>query len=496
MSQENVKPEQIQASVAAALSRLRGDAAPPSDAPGGAAPPTPTPAPVPTGMAPGMSGMGVRPDPMRPPANDLRAEPGLRPVPSNAMQSGMGTPVTNEPPTAKEPELPRAMFSRPGPTNTGPTASSAGGASSQPAAQPDATPTVQRPASPLSRMMSREVPAAEAAKPIIEKAAAEKTASPTQQPDLLAGLPPPPLSDALTQEDDGGARRRRNRRILMLGTAIVVVAGAFWIFTRGGGDSADAPIISAETTPEKVKPADEGGLQVPNQNVQVLDNTEQAAEGETVLPPPEQPVTPPDATAEAPQTPEPPAVVDSNSATVIEDAPVASAPEPAPEQSTTTAGAPAVPAPAPEPAAEATPPAQPAAPAVAATEPAPEPTVPAQETASAPEPAPAPEPTPEPAAPAATQQAAVTPPPAPAAVGNTRVQLAAVKSEDTAKAEWAKMQKAHPDLLGGLTLTVESVDKNGTTFYRIQAGPLADRAAAKQLCASLKGKGQDCIVAK
>lgn len=90
----------------------------------------------------------------------------------------------------------------------------------------------------------------------------------------------------------------------------------------------------------------------------------------------------------------------------------------------------------------------------------------------------------------------MTPPPAPAAVGDARVQLAAVKSESAAQAEWTKMQKAHPDLLGNLTLTVQSVDKNGTTFYRIQAGPVADRAAAKQLCASLKGQGQDCIVAK
>jgi hypothetical protein len=338
-------------------------------------------------------------------------------------------------------------------------------------------------------MMSREAPAAEAAKPIIEKAI-EKTLSPTQQPDLLAGLPPPPLSDALTQEDDGGARRRRNRRILMLGTAIVVVAGAFWLFTRGGGDSADVPVISADMAPEKVKPADEGGLQVPNQNVQVLDNTEQTAEGETVLPPPEQPVTPPEATAEAPQPAEPPAVVDSNSATVVDDVPAVTAPEPEP---TPTAEAPAAPAPT----AEATQPAEaePAVPVAAAPQPTPEPAVPAQ--ASAPEPAPTPEPAPEPATPVATQEAAVTPPPAPAAVGNTRVQLAAVKSEDNAKSEWAKMQKAHPDLLGGLTLNIEKVDKGASgIFYRIQAGPLADRAAAKQLCTSLKGQGQDCIVAK
>jgi hypothetical protein len=479
MSQENVKPEQIQASVAAALSRLRGDVAPPSDAPDSPPPPPQASAPAPTGMAPGMSGMGMRQDPMRPPANDLRAEPGLRQVAS--AQSGMGPSTVGEPAAAREPELPRAMFSRPGPSAS---------PSAAPTAQPEAAPTVQRPASPLARMMSRDVPAAEAGKPIIEKAA-EKAASPTQQPDLLAGLPPPPLGDALTQEDDGGARRRRNRRILMLGTAIVVVAGAFWLLTRGGGDPADVPVIAADATPEKVKPADEGGLQVPNQNVQVLDNTEQTAQGETVLPPPEQPVTPPEATAEAPQAPEPPAVVDSNSATVIEDAPVAPAPEPEPAQPATTAEAPAVPAPAaPEPAAETEQPAEPAAPAVAAApEPAPEPAVPAPQAT-------APEPAPEPATPAATQEAAVTPPPAPAAIGNNRVQLAAVKSESAAQAEWAKMQKAHPDLLGNLTLTVQSVDKNGTTFYRIQAGPLADRNAAKQLCASLKGQGQDCIVAK
>ncbi|HWA48284.1 MAG TPA: SPOR domain-containing protein [Dongiaceae bacterium] len=487
MSQENVKPEQIQASVAAALSRLRGDVAPPSDAPDTPPPSAPAAAPTPTGMAPGMSGMGMRQDPMRPPANDLRAEPGLRQVASS--QSGAGAPTVNEPSVAREPELPRAMFSRPGPTASATMPGASGGT---PTPQPEAAPTVQRPASPLSRMMSREAPAAEAAKPVT----VEKSAAAPAQPDLLAGLPPPPLGDALTQEDDGGARRRRNRRILLLGTAIVVIAGAAWLFSRGGGDPADVPVITAETTPEKVKPADEGGLQVPNQNVQVLDNTEQTAQGETVLPPPEQPVTPPEATAETPQAPEPPAVVDSNSATVIEDAPVAPAPEPEPAQPATTAEAPAVPAPAaPEPTAEAEPPApaEPAAPAVAATpEPAPEPAVPAPQATTEPEPAPAP----EPAAPATPQEAAVTPPPAPAATGNTRVQLAAVKSESAAKAEWAKMQKAHPDLLGNLTLTVESVDKNGTTFYRIQAGPLADRAAAKQLCASLKGQGQDCIVAK
>ena len=40
------------------------------------------------------------------------------------------------------------------------------------------------------------------------------------------------------------------------------------------------------------------------------------------------------------------------------------------------------------------------------------------------------------------------------------------------------------------------VDKGAAgIFYRLQAGPLADKAAAKKLCTSLKAKGQDCIVA-
>ena len=73
--------------------------------------------------------------------------------------------------------------------------------------------------------------------------------------------------------------------------------------------------------------------------------------------------------------------------------------------------------------------------------------------------------------------------------------MAAGKSEASVQKEWAALQKAHPDLLGALTLNVERVDKGASgVFYRLQAGPLADKAAGKELCASLKQKGQDCIV--
>ena len=75
------------------------------------------------------------------------------------------------------------------------------------------------------------------------------------------------------------------------------------------------------------------------------------------------------------------------------------------------------------------------------------------------------------------------------------MKLAAVKSEALAKSEWAKLQKAYPALLSGLTLNVEAVDRSGTKLYRIQAGPLT-KAQAKDLCTQLKAQKQACIVAK
>ena len=76
-----------------------------------------------------------------------------------------------------------------------------------------------------------------------------------------------------------------------------------------------------------------------------------------------------------------------------------------------------------------------------------------------------------------------------------RVQLAAVKSEADANAEWTKLQKAHADLLGGLKPTIQRADLGAQgIFYRIQGGPLASRDAAVALCDALKAKDQACLV--
>jgi hypothetical protein len=272
------------------------------------------------------------------------------------------------------------------------------------------------------------------------------------QRDLLAGLPPPPISEPLTADTESNAmrRRRRNRRLLALAAVVVVAAIGAWLWT-GSEKSTEVPVITADATPEKVKPADEGGLQVPNQNVQVLENMSgapAASQGETVMPEPEQPVTPPASSeAEAPSAEQAPTVVentapDANSsaavapseAPAVDSPPAAEAPlttAPLPEQTENAAAEAAAAPPSPQPAAQPTPAAEAAAPAASDQAPAQEP---AQATT---QPAPAqPAPTPAPA-PSATQEAAVTPA---APVGKTRVQLAAGKSEDAVKKDWAALQ--------------------------------------------------------
>ncbi len=519
------KPDQIQASVAAALSRLRGDLGPTGTA-------------APKIDEPGSTGDRPRP------ANDVRGDPFFRSIQSPPPGTGMArgpipmTPFprmqTPQEPQQQEPDAPQDEDPGLAPEASGtieipempereetpepvsmpePPALSTEASAIPPAPQPEfqsetasAAAAAAAAVNPLARMM--------------RGTAQPDSAAPAQR-DLLADLPPPPISEPLTADTESGAtrRKRRNRRLLAAAAVIIVVALGAWLWT-GGKPSTEVPVITADATPEKVKPAEEGGLQVQNQDVQVLDPSTQT-QGETVLPEPEQPMTPP-AAAQMPTGEQAPTVVENTDSTAAPTAqapdvapspgvPLAETPLPAMEDNGTTEAAPAAPA------AEAPQQTQ-TAEAPAASEPAPAPT---QESAAeaTPTPAPAatPQPAPEPAQtaqpepaqaaqqeqpavqpeqPAAqeapTQQAAVTPT---APAGNTRVQLAAGKSEASVQKEWAALQKAHPDLLGSLSLHIERVDKGASgIFYRLQAGPLADKDAAKQLCASLKQKGQDCLV--
>jgi hypothetical protein len=489
---EAPKSEQIQANVAAALSRLRGELGASSSPVAGtvqraAVPKSPTDLSEPT--------LGPLP------AGPVRlAEPErignvIRPFEPHLAAAANPAPVA---PDIPMPSMPMA------------------------AARPAPAPEVVAEPIPMPGLFARREPTLGGAS-LNDKASEKLTIDAEPQPDLLAGMevppaPPPPLS-ALESEDEvaGRGRRMRNRLLVAL-VVVLVLGGGAYAYLKSQHSTGPVPVITADSSPEKVKPADEGGMQVPNQNVQILDtmNGQTSAQDQAqVLPAPEQPVAPPAAndatntdTSSAAETPAPA----NDNAPVVTDQPVPSVPAPAIPTASTPAPAVSELSPTAEPqesaqaqstqpqAAEQSQPAAETSKSAQAQQaaPAPQAAAPAK-TAEAPKAA-------EPVAPAVTPNpaktqtaaapAAATPTVQPAVGGSARVQLAAVKSEALAKAQWAKFQKAHPELLGALALSIQKITVSGADYYRIQAGPLSDKNAAKNLCAKLKAQKQDCIVAK
>ena len=95
-----------------------------------------------------------------------------------------------------------------------------------------------------------------------------------------------------------------------------------------------------------------------------------------------------------------------------------------------------------------------------------------------------------PSVPAATAGSAV----ASAATG-AQVQVYAARTEAGVLAAWGRLSAAEKDLLGSLNPDVVKNRIPGKgVFYRLRAGPLANKAAAKRLCRLLKGRGRECFV--
>ncbi len=74
-----------------------------------------------------------------------------------------------------------------------------------------------------------------------------------------------------------------------------------------------------------------------------------------------------------------------------------------------------------------------------------------------------------------------------------RIQLGALDTQATANAEWQRISRRHQDILGNLTPSFQTITRDGKSMVRLQAGPAASLPAARNLCALLKGRGQDCI---
>jgi hypothetical protein len=267
------------------------------------------------------------------------------------------------------------------------------------------------------------------------------------------------------------SRRQPGRKRLLTSLVVVLALGGFigivWhAYNQGkdGGGDGVVPLLKAEDSPTRVRPDQPGGMDVPNQDKLIYDrltpgNQIASPQIERLLPPAEAPVARPPAPVAAIPAPQPPAT----------SAPTDLQPPPLGERQVTVA--PQSNSGAPQPV--------PIQPPIPVAPPAPSQAVPPSQAPAAQAPRPAP-----------TQQAAIAPIPA----GAARVQLAAVRSADAAQKEWARLQTANKDLLGGLTMNVVTADLGERgIYYRIQAGPAADPA---DLCAKLKARNVGCIVVR
>ena len=237
---------------------------------------------------------------------------------------------------------------------------------------------------------------------------------------------------------------RRLPTMLLTVLAMALFAGGLWFAyvqgTRHPAATAPGeavPLIRADESPTKVKPAQPGGMAIPDQNVSLYNEKPGGAPVEKLLPAPEQPM-----------------------------------PRPAPA------------------AKEAALPAAPSAPRVSgsvADNRSPGRQGSGQGCASAGS-----------ESGCAIQGGARGGGSAPAGrPSQIQVQLASVRSPEAAREEWARLKRENPELLGRLTAVAVRTDLGDKgIYYRVLAGSFGDMAAAEKLCSELKQRDLGCILAR
>ncbi|MGI9418078.1 MAG: SPOR domain-containing protein [Geminicoccaceae bacterium] len=78
--------------------------------------------------------------------------------------------------------------------------------------------------------------------------------------------------------------------------------------------------------------------------------------------------------------------------------------------------------------------------------------------------------------------------------GRYRVQLAAVRAEEDAKRAWTLFQEQLGPFIGGLQPFFERAETSNGVFYRVQVGPFGETAVADRLCVELKKQDVSCFV--
>ncbi|WP_336080817.1 SPOR domain-containing protein [Thalassospira sp. CH_XMU1448-2] len=254
---------------------------------------------------------------------------------------------------------------------------------------------------------------------------------------------------------------------VFFGLAVVIggLGGAgYWFYNQGQPiqDDGKLPILLPDPAPIKLRPDDPGGMEVPHRNTTVYDQLNDVdPDANVVLQElPDMPRAP--EVARTPKSPDAAAVAENSAQAAASTSPDAS--EIAAVEPSSAVSAPAINEP------ELTD-AEKALAAVAERE---------AEAKSA-----------KPAAvPEKVSSSAVS-------MNDFRIQLASVRDESGASAEWKRLSSKNNDLLGSLQMFVQRTDLGDKgVFYRLQAGPLADAAAAEKLCSDLKQRNVGCLIVR
>ncbi len=77
----------------------------------------------------------------------------------------------------------------------------------------------------------------------------------------------------------------------------------------------------------------------------------------------------------------------------------------------------------------------------------------------------------------------------------SQVQLAAFGTEEAARQEWSRLTKRMPELLSGRKPSIQRIDRDGRTIWRLRTDGFADMAQASGFCDKVRAKGAGCSVA-
>jgi hypothetical protein len=74
-----------------------------------------------------------------------------------------------------------------------------------------------------------------------------------------------------------------------------------------------------------------------------------------------------------------------------------------------------------------------------------------------------------------------------------KIQLASLHTPDEARDEWQRVKHENSDLLGKFTAVAVRADLGDRgVWYRVEVGPVGDKAAALKLCKALKERELGC----